>query len=111
MKCWSSLIGVFLLSLSVSGNVQWTAIFDPNRVEVQIDLTQNIRLVLSGLSANAVQNINDRNYVRLVTSDGGVANVFNQNDFQFTAVQGGNNAFETQFDVTGVFLGKFVVVG
>lgn len=89
---------------------EWKAMFDPQSVRVKTASHQRVRVILSGLTSDIIDpaNINDRNYVQLRSSDDGLAAVRHQENIRFFELERANNSFDANFDVSGVFLGKFI---
>lgn len=93
-----------LLNGFLSANAQWTAVFNPNAVTVTMGTTERVQVILSGLTNEIIERINDRSFVSLATENSQVANVEGHDDIEF--VQRSDGSWETSFEINGIFLGK-----
>lgn len=103
------LVAVILLSTKflLASCQQWTATFEPSRIEVETNLDERVRVVLSNLPDYARSGINNRDIVRFQVQhlqDWEVAGV-NQNEVVFTQI-GTTNAYAAEITVNGIFIGK-----
>lgn len=99
---------LFLLSNAILAScVTWTARFDPSEVKVKTGSHEKVRLVLSGLDDDAIANIDNRDYIQIKSENQGRATVADQNQIKFFLVNSANRSYDANFDVNGVFLGKF----
>lgn len=98
---------LFLLSNALLAScVEWKAVFDPNATTIKTATKQRVHLVLSGISDEAIANINDRNYVQLISENDQRATVGNQEEIKFLELERSNRSWDAHFDVSGVFLGE-----
>lgn len=103
------LVAVLLLSTKflLTTCQTWTATFEPNRIEVETNLDERVRVVLSNLPDYARNGINNRNIVRFQVQhlqDWEVAGV-NQDEVVFTQI-GTTNAYAAEIAVNGIFIGE-----
>lgn len=89
--------------------VDWKAQFEPSATTIKTGSKQRIHLVLSGLSDEAIANIDNRDYIQLKSENDGLATVNNQHELKFFEIDRANRSWDANFDVTGVFLGKSIV--
>lgn len=87
-------------------NAQWTAFFDPSNVTVTMTSSETVHVILSGLSSEIIENINNRNYVRFWTENSQVATVDYQDDIVFIESEVTVGSWEASFNINGVFIGK-----
>lgn len=97
---------LFLLSnVLLASSVEWKAYFDPKAVIVKTATQQRIRLILSDLSDETIENINEPNYIQLRSENDRLATIKNQ-DVKFFELERNNKSWDARFDVSGVFLGE-----
>lgn len=105
-----SLTNLVIVLLFISSNFRsstctdWNAFFDPNKTMMEIDGTEEVRLVLSNLSDETIDTINS-NFVILTTNEQ-VAVVDNPDEIEFVSLTGESGSWEAHLRVRGVFLGK-----
>lgn len=99
-------VSLALLLNALLATCQWHAAFNPNDKTILIDDIHSTHLVLSGLSTDAIANINNRDYLQILSYDEQVAVVEYPNDIVFTESHDGSNSWETNIYVRGVFLGN-----
>lgn len=99
---------LFLLSnaLLSSHCVEWKAQFDPSEITIKTGTKQRIHLVLSGLSDEAIANLDNRDYIQLRSENNKLATVNDQKNLKFFEIDRAARSWDANFDVTGVFLGK-----
>lgn len=66
---------------------------------------QRVQLVLSGLSSEAIANINDQNYVKIRSENNQLAAVGDE-EIKFFEISPNNGSYDAFFDINGVFLGE-----
>lgn len=71
---------------------------------------QRVRLVLSGLSDEAIDNINNREYIQFKSENDLLARVDDKKEIKFFELERSNRSWDAYFDVKGEFLGKTVCV-
>lgn len=71
---------------------------------------QRVRLVLSGLSNEAIDNINNREYIQFKSENDLLARVDDKKEIKFFELERSNRSWDAYFDVKGEFLGKTVCV-
>lgn len=98
---------LFLLSnVLLSTCAEWTAAFNPNTVRVKTASKERVHLVLSGLSSEAIANINDQNYVKIKSENDMLATIKEQ-EIKFFELDRSTSSYDAYFNVDGVFLGEF----
>lgn len=105
MKSLFNLLIVLLFTSSPSTCIDWHAFFDPNQTHIEIDGITSVHLILSNLVDETIETVN-RNFV-ISTQNERVAVVDNPDGIRFVHVADEIGAWETDFHVKGVFLGKF----
>lgn len=103
------LFAVLLLSTNflLASCQQWTASFEPSRIEVETNLDEHVRVVLNNLPDYARNGINDRNILRFRVQhlqDWEVAGV-DQNAVTFTQI-GTTGNYAAEVTVNGIFIGE-----
>lgn len=97
---------IFLLSnVLLATCVDWKATFNPAAITVKTASKQRVHLVLSGLSDEAIANIDDRNYIQLRSEDDDRATVTNEG-IKFFEFSREDRSWDANFDLNGIFLGK-----
>lgn len=99
------------LIISSANVTEWKAQFDPSAITIKTASKQRIHLVLDGLSEDLVTAISPPNntnqpYIQLVSSNSDLASVKKQNSMVFFPLS--KHSVDTNFDVYGEFLGKFL---
>lgn len=97
---------LFLLSNALlSTCAEWKAFFNPSAVTIKTASRQRVQLVLSGLSSEAIANINDQNYVKIRSENNQLAAVGDE-EIKFFEISPNNGSYDAFFDINGVFLGE-----
>lgn len=100
---------LFLLSNAlVARSIKWKAQFDPSETTIKTGSNRQIRLVLTGLSDEAIENINNRDYIQLRSEKEQLARVENHNEIKFFEIDPASRSWDTYFNLSGVFLGESV---
>lgn len=107
-KYFGCVLLFLLYNAVVASCTNWAATFDPVSTIITTGITQRAHLILSELSDETVSNIQDSNYVRVRSQNEQVASIRNQNEIEFSPVNGVERSWETFFVINGVFLGKNV---
>lgn len=85
---------------------EWKASFDPKSVTLKTGTKQRVRLILSDLSDEAIENINDSSYIQLRSENDRRATVSDPNEIKFFEFERSNKSWNAYFDISGVFLGE-----
>lgn len=97
---------LFLVSNAlIASCVEWKAFFDPSAVTVKTASKQNVQVVLSGISDEAIANLDNRDYVQLRSENEALATVGEQQEIRFRK-NDSTSTWNAFFDVSGVFLGS-----
>lgn len=98
---------IFLVfNVLLASCVDWKATFNPAAVTVKTSSKLRVHLVLSGLSDEAIANIDNRDYLQLRSGDENLATVTNS-ELKFFELSRENRSWDANFDLNGVFLGKY----
>lgn len=97
---------LFLLSNALlSTCAEWKAFFNPSALTIKTASKQRVQLVLSGLTSEAIANINDQNYVKIKSENDQLATVRDE-EIRFYEIGPNNGSYDAFFDINGVFLGE-----
>lgn len=96
-----ALLWILSTALAPTCAQQWSAVFNPSNVTITMGTYKSVHVILSDVPSNV---INNRDIVRLVSSNTQVARVDYQEDITFTPRADGS--YEAYFDFQGIFIGK-----